>query len=178
MGNILRCCLGNRLYLHYSTTQFDTSDLWRQLVSCSVTRPFFSLQKGAACETIFLPICLSTAGPTPLQRFSNPSSFTVYKYREVYYIIKVDLKQHMWRPRTEIKLNSATYFKHITCYRSVASFPGFPASEHEHAKEEGKRREEGGKREGRGREGGRKRKRRGGRGREGERRREKGRGKG
>ena len=84
----------------------------------------------------------------------------------------------MWRPRTEIKLNSATYFKHITCYRSVASFPGFPASEHEHAKEEGKRREEGGKREGRRRDGGRKRKRRGGRGREGERRREKGRGKG
>ena len=146
MGNILRCCLGNGLYLHYSTTQFDTSDLWRQLVSCSVTRPF-SLQKGAACETIFIPICLSTAGPTPLQRFSNPSSFTVYKYREVYYIIKLDLKQHMWRPRTEIKLNSAMYFKHITCYRSVASFASPLQNTNMWRKKE-----RGGKREGRRRE--------------------------
>ena len=30
------------------------------------------------------------------------------------------------------------YFKHITCYKSVGSFPGLPASEREHAKEEEK----------------------------------------
>ena len=84
----------------------------------------------------------------------------------------------MWHPRIEIKLNSTTYFKHITCYKSVGSFPGLPTSEREHAKEEGKEREEGGKEERRSEEEEKERGKVEGRGREGERRREKRRGKG
>ena len=62
---------------------------------------------GVACKTMLIPICLSTAGLTPLQSLSNPSSFTVC--REVCHIIELDLKQHRYGSELAVITSTRAY---------------------------------------------------------------------